>query len=344
MPIPALLIPAAIIAGLSGVGASAYGAKKMYDAKETMDLAKRMYDRAKEMAEWENKAAINLMDEIGKFELEVIASFQSFQDTIEKIQNRPEIDRLDHRGMKIERFSAEELKEAYVGAAVLLGGLGGAGMGAAAGFAASGATTATVMAFGAASTGTAISSLSGVAATNAVLAWLGGGALAAGGGGMALGTAVLGGATLGVGLLIGGAVFAFTGSKMSDKADEAWHQARRVEEAANGIKSRMTEIRASGQQFYDALRMMNDLYQESLGKLTTIVDVEGKRDFNHYTEEEQTITNNTVDLVGLLYAFCKVKLTINSSDDPDTKVANTVAISEAIENAKSTLREIGLAS
>ncbi len=45
--------------------------------------------------------------------------------------------------------------------------------------------------FGTASTGTAISSLSGAAATNAATAWLGGGALAAGGGGMAAGAAVL---------------------------------------------------------------------------------------------------------------------------------------------------------
>lgn len=45
--------------------------------------------------------------------------------------------------------------------------------------------------FGVASTGTAISSLSGAAATNAALAWLGGGALAAGGGGIPAGTALL---------------------------------------------------------------------------------------------------------------------------------------------------------
>ena len=45
--------------------------------------------------------------------------------------------------------------------------------------------------FGTASTGTAISALSGAAATNAALAWLGGGALAAGGGGMTAGSAFL---------------------------------------------------------------------------------------------------------------------------------------------------------
>lgn len=46
---------------------------------------------------------------------------------------------------------------------------------------------------GAASTGTAISSLSGVAATNATMAWFGGGSLATGGVGIAGGAAVLGG-------------------------------------------------------------------------------------------------------------------------------------------------------
>lgn len=45
--------------------------------------------------------------------------------------------------------------------------------------------------FGTASTGTAISALSGAAAHNAALAWLGGGALASGGAGMAAGQALL---------------------------------------------------------------------------------------------------------------------------------------------------------
>lgn len=72
---------------------------------------------------------------------------------------------------------------------------GGAGAGLAAGatVAFMGPTAAMWIAttFGTASTGTAISALSGAAATNAALAWLGGGALAAGGGGTAAGTALL---------------------------------------------------------------------------------------------------------------------------------------------------------
>jgi len=57
----------------------------------------------------------------------------------------------------------------------------------------------------AASTGTAISSLSGAAATNAALAWLGGGTLAAGGGGVAAGTTIV------AAVSTGGAVVAIAG-------------------------------------------------------------------------------------------------------------------------------------
>lgn len=52
--------------------------------------------------------------------------------------------------------------------------------------------------FGTASTGVPIKFLSGAAATNAKLAWLGGGALSAGGGGMAAGAALISRVTLGI--------------------------------------------------------------------------------------------------------------------------------------------------
>ena len=57
--------------------------------------------------------------------------------------------------------------------------------------------TGAVTAFATASTGTAISTLSGAAASNAVLAWLGGGSIATGGAGMAAGQVVLTGITAG---------------------------------------------------------------------------------------------------------------------------------------------------
>ncbi|MDN4641600.1 hypothetical protein QCD70_15210 [Agreia sp. PsM10] len=90
--------------------------------------------------------------------------------------------------LEAEEFARKDLEASRRSAA-------GVGAGFAAGAAvASMAPTAAMWAattFGAASTGTAISTLSGAAATNAALAWLGGGAIAAGGGGTAAGGALL---------------------------------------------------------------------------------------------------------------------------------------------------------
>ena len=58
----------------------------------------------------------------------------------------------------------------------------------------------------AASTGTAITALSGAAATNAALAWLGGGTIAAGGGGMAAGTMVMAAAATGGAAIAAGGI------------------------------------------------------------------------------------------------------------------------------------------
>jgi hypothetical protein len=71
--------------------------------------------------------------------------------------------------------------------------------------------------FGVASTGTAISTLSGAAATNASLAWLGGGALAAGGGGMLVGTIVLHCIPIVGYMIIGFSVYGFFHKRKNDK-------------------------------------------------------------------------------------------------------------------------------
>jgi hypothetical protein len=78
--------------------------------------------------------------------------------------------------------------------------------------------TGTVGTYGVASTGTAISQLSGIAAHNATMAALGGGSLASGGGGMALGATALNFVTIGPALLVGGLVVNGRGEKALTQA------------------------------------------------------------------------------------------------------------------------------
>lgn len=73
---------------------------------------------------------------------------------------------------------------------------------------------------GAASTGAAISGLSGAAANSALLAWLGGGTLASGGGGMALGTLVAGGLFVAPAALVGTLIMAKKGQEALTAATE----------------------------------------------------------------------------------------------------------------------------
>lgn len=344
MPFPILLIPvvlkgAAVVAGVTGVGAAAHGVKKMKDASDTMESAKSRHEKNMARYEKENEATTKDMDKLGKLELEILHSFSEFSDVFEQIKNRPTFEPYSKNGITIPKYDGEKIKEVSVGAGVLLGGLGGAGLGAAGGFAAAGATTAAVMALGTASTGTAIASLSGVAATNATLAVLGGGTLAMGGGGMAAGTAALGAATLGVGLLVGGIIFSFTGAKLSDKADEAWEQMKKAEKKIDTICNYLVDLRSISNKYYETLSRVNDVYQRQLNSLKNIVTKLGHTDWNTFTKEEKRLTENTVLLVGLLYNMCKVEIVLKGKNEKDVNTINKEAVEESIDNATAILAD-----
>ncbi|MEJ7784899.1 MAG: hypothetical protein WKF96_08855 [Solirubrobacteraceae bacterium] len=101
-----------------------------------------------------------------------------------------------------------------------LDAIGGLAVAGAAGAAAYTGTLLGVVGAGAtAGTGAAIGGLSGAAATNATLAWLGGGTLAAGGGGMAAGAMVLSGIAAAPALVVGGAFLYKKGSEAMAKAE-----------------------------------------------------------------------------------------------------------------------------
>lgn len=126
----------------------------------------------------------------------VVDSIGFVESLVNSISNRPKSFDADFEEIATNRgafagtceFADRELQAARIAAA-------GAGAGLAAGasvvFMPPTAAMWVATTFGTASTGTAISALSGAAASNAALAWLGGGALAAGGGGMAAGNALL---------------------------------------------------------------------------------------------------------------------------------------------------------
>ena len=288
--------------------------------------------RQRKRTNW-NEATSRAMDELGTLELEILKSFDEFSDTIERIQNRPQFKEYTKDGVKLPAYDKETLKKVSVGAGVLLGGLGGAAVGAAGGFAAAGATTSAIMAWGTASTGTAIASLSGVAATNATLAALGGG-------GIALGTTILGATTLGAALLVGGVIFNITGGKLSDKADEAWEQMKKAEKTIDFACRYLNELKAASVAYKKSLLSVRDKYKEIFGYVSYTVNSLHKTDWHAFSQEEKIATENSVLLIGLLYKMCQVSLVNKAKYQNDLNSVYISEINESISNADNVMKSL----
>lgn len=326
MSISILLLGASALAGAAGVGGIAKGGSQVLKANSTMKELQVQHQQNLARLEKRNKECVRDMDKLGRKELEILKSFQEFSTVFEKIKNRPEFAKIQKQGICLPQYDGEELKKASVGANTLLGGLGGAAAGTAGGFAASGAATAVVMALGTASTGVPIASLSGAAATNATLAALGGGSLAAGGGGMALGTTVLGAATLGVGLLIGGVIFGIAGGKISSDAKKAQKEIEKETQQTEEICNYLLDLQGTANRYGRKLDEVGSMYHEHMEKLKWMVVMQGRADWDWYTEPEKQLVNNTALLVKLLYDMCKVELVQKSEEEDAMNTINTTGL------------------
>ncbi|MBD2301240.1 hypothetical protein [Nostoc sp. FACHB-190] len=225
MPIPFIL-------GAIALGTAAYGAIKgtegVSNIKEANDIGSRSQKRHESSvtqlkADWE--ATHKLAEEYGQFQMNVkIHTIGRFVAFIEQLGQRSSQDMQFLEGLdgisvqQIQQYKADAMEAEHF----FKGGVKAVIAGAAAGQAATSLATSV----GVASTGAAISGLSGAAAWNATLAWLGGGALTAGGGGMFVGTFVLGGITVGPALAV-------TGFVLAGKGEEALTKAREYEAKVN---------------------------------------------------------------------------------------------------------------
>ncbi|MDB8773252.1 hypothetical protein ABHC48_15375 [Ruminococcus sp. 1001136sp1] len=182
-------------------------------------MSKNKLKEIKEQTEELVKKTNQKIDELGSHSNILYEKLESIQGQFDAIRNAPSEKRMQYEKLKKVRLDwkqqVDKIEERFNETAVKNFGGGAAGIGAGVAVAALGPSAAMGIAttFGVASTGTAISALSGAAATNAALAWLGGGTLALGGGGMAAGNAFLalagpvGWAIAGVALIGSGLLF-----------------------------------------------------------------------------------------------------------------------------------------
>lgn len=271
MPLPILL-------GGLALAAAGYGAKKGLDAKDDFDKAKRtnkrakrMYDEAHEKLENSRQQTQTSLELLGKRKLESYGYVVEYIDEYNKITNReiedfqPSVENQkkdEFYKLKHNTNAKFELEEIVHGGTAALGAGGLAGL----------ASYGAVGTLATASTGTAIGGLSGVAATNATLAWLGGGALSAGGFGMAGGAVVLGG-------IVAGPVLAIGGMIMSSKAEAAKNDAYTIlaksevaceemltaEVKTSGIRKRVFELD-------ETIEKLNTIFKQNLVDFKNILN------------------------------------------------------------------------
>ena len=242
MPVPFLLWGAA--AAIAG-----FGAKKAVDAHSDNNRAERLreeaediFDDAKRELEAARKNTAASLDDLGWLKLNVWnRQMGRFVDLVEKVRNVELTGQVSDDEFKIAQFTRQELNEikntSLKASEVVSGGTTALGAGALAGVASYGG----VMMLGSASTGAAIAGLSGVAATNATLAWLGGGSLAAGGMGIAGGMAVLGGIIAAPVLAVGGM---FLASKAKENLSNARSDNAKAKVAAEEMRTAAAKLQA----------------------------------------------------------------------------------------------------
>lgn len=228
----------------------------------------------------------------------------NIEDLINSIANRPKSFDADIQEIETKReefkgisdYAVEELDAAKKSAT-------GAGAGVAAGAAvASLAPTAAMWiatTFGTASTGTAISALSGAAATKAALAWLGGGAIAAGGGGTAAGSAFLamcgpvGWSIAGATLLTSVVLFAANKAKLSKQKKEET-------EAVLSNTTVLKETNAKVGLIYNETQELRDNLSEMYRKGMSLFN----KDFSSMSDDDKlmlgALVNNTKSLAASL--------------------------------------------
>ena len=310
MPIPFLLGGAAVVAGIAGIVKGGQAISNNDKAKELIEDAEYKYDKAKSKMEEQRNTTTFQLETLGELKLtswsEDIGTFVKLFSEFKKVEltSKVHTDAL----LKGSIQKVGELKQMEIAAVkateVIQTGISSLGAGALAGVASYGGA----MMFASASTGTAIASLSGAAATNATLAWFGGGSLAAGGMGMAGGTLVLGGIVAGPALAVAGFIMAAKSEENLAQAKKVYAEAEHAAEQMNTITSFMENVEEIARAYEEFIESFRKSYipvlqaieqikntskeQQSklfLNKVRKFLGIKIKVDFTLLTEQEQQV-------------------------------------------------------
>ena len=283
MPLPILFIGTALATGAFGASKTAKAVTDNKKAKNIILSANELVESCQAELERQREEVSFSLEMLGEEKVSVLnTTVKDFVSTFEKIKN---IDFRDSEGLdeiknlQIDKKEFEELKELGNFAAEVAGGAtAGVAGGALTALGAYGAASALATA----STGTAIATLSGAAATNATLAFFGGGSLAAGGLGVAGGMMVLGGLVAGPALAVMGLITGAKAEEKIEKAEASMAEAEEVAEALRTASAQCIAIRRRTNMLYNILAVLDSRFLPQVWKLEEVFNQEGD-DYSKYS-------------------------------------------------------------
>ena len=284
------------------------GIQKQKEAEAVQRTAQNTLDNAQRSCNEVRREAKEEIENLGKLKLSIYDNqIRDFVDTYSQIRN---CQVTEGKGLNeatdilcIPDAQLNEWKDTAVKAgSIIKGGVTGVGTGVLLGWGTYGAAAA----FGTASTGTAISTLSGVAASNATLAFLGGGAVYAGGGGIALGTTVLGGIVVIPALLVAGGLFDSSAKKKLNDAYSSLAEVQKASAELNSAEETLKLIRDNAKQLNLFLEKMRDILQKRNEELVKVLKKGG--DWDSYTRQEKEIVRASVETVNAVKEVVDLQL------------------------------------
>lgn len=329
MPISFIIAGLAATAGITGITKGVKSITKNSEAKRIISNANFRYNSVLKDMNMQKYKTSKQLESLGELKLvswsEDIGTFISLFSDFKKVKLESEVN-LDE--ILINNVNnVEELKQMQIASLkaseVLKFGVGSLGAGALTGIASYGGA----MMFASASTGTAIATLSGVASTNATMAWFGGGALASGGMGMAGGAVVLGGIVLGPVLAVAGFIMAAKSEENLSRAKKLYSEARNavekmkimttflegIEEIAYSYEIFISSFRLEYQELLHGLIEVKErafINQEKyiLNRIKKIFKIKIKIDFNQISLEDQQVLHISWLMTQILNAVLSAPL------------------------------------
>lgn len=298
--IPLLVLGAV---GIYGVYKSAAGVMDSQEAEKTNTSAKDMVFSAHKQGTQARKQTNELFEDYGSRKMRAFnCCIADFLDSFGRLKNvqfekTPELDQL-----QLGDLSSTVLRELRSDHDLLTSS--GMGLG-------SGLTGGAAVAFGAyngtmllatASTGTAISTLGGAAATNATLAWLGGGTIVAGGGGVAMGAMVLGGLIAAPALLIAGYFIGTAGSDALANAGSNLEKAKSLQDESKQLCEQLQAIQKVTGIANTAFSKLSTQLRRSVDVLDKVMTEQGE-DYQTYSEEGKLAVFRAVKFAQLIKAM-----------------------------------------